>query len=482
MVDGLDRWRQMLNMPTVTNLPGGINWGTQQYQTPGYGTQQGQFTQQQGPSLWQDAPIAGAGKAGTNYAIGGQWGTYIANPKPLEYMPADRAPQVGTNHITGPLTPPQTGQNFVTLPEQGTGGAGGGQSYRWSQGEDGVGHTIVTKPDGTTAEYHIGWGANGGLPQFLEALGLGEYARGFSYGSMTAPTEKFSGHDGYAKRGADGFAYKLREFLAAGQDPQTAAQNALAQVRAWNGGTLAGTGFDALESTGTDRTQVDIGNGNAGNGAGNGAQNGSTDVSVPGMGAGAAAGAAAAGAAGQTGQGNPQYDTYLAESKAGRLAALMQRLGLADPMRQRSVYGSAVGGRLSQVLDPWMQTQGLGGGDVSGVSGMIDKFVGNFRNGGGGMGAIAGDARTGLQTVMSDPRYAALEDPEVIALIQGISQLANINQNEWLQRAYGNIQDDSVGGFYGAINQAARNGGDPASIRYLPHIKNNPLYNFMTGR
>jgi len=187
------------------------------------------------------------------------------------------------------------------------------------------------------------------------------------------------------------------------------------------------------------------------------------------------------GPTGQTGAG--QYNAYLLKDKAARMSALLGRLGLGDPMRQRSVFGSAVGGQLGKLLDPWMQTQGMAGGNVAdNQSSLIDQFVNKFNTGGGGMGSVAADASNAARIASSDPKYASLEDPELIAMLQGFSQLANLPQNPWMQRAYGNIQDDSVANFYGKVDQAAKGGGDPASVRYLNTIKSNPIFSFLTGQ
>jgi len=180
---------------------------------------------------------------------------------------------------------------------------------------------------------------------------------------------------------------------------------------------------------------------------------------------------------------NPQYNMLLQGDKATRMAALLDRLGLGDPMRQRSTFGKAIAGRLGQLLDPWLQTQGIAGGNVAdNQSNLIDKFVGNFQNGGGGMGALAGDASNAARIATTDPRYTGLDNEELIAMLHGFNQLANLPQNEWLQRAYGGLQDDSVANYYGQVNKAAQNGGDPASIRYLQTIKSNPLFGFLTGQ
>lgn len=206
---------------------------------------------------------------------------------------------------------------------------------------------------------------------------------------------------------------------------------------------------------------------------------------APALGSGMVQGGAAAVGAQEArpGQSNPQYNNYLMNNKAGRMAALMARLGFGNPMRSRSVFGSTVGGRLGKMLDPWIDTQGIAGGNVAdNYSGLIDKFVGNFENGGGGMGAIAGDAQNAARTIASDPRYSNMEDPELIAMLQSMSQLANSTQNEWLQRAYGNVQDDSVQDFYTTVDKAAQSGGDPAGIRYLPYVRQNPLFAFLTGQ
>lgn len=180
---------------------------------------------------------------------------------------------------------------------------------------------------------------------------------------------------------------------------------------------------------------------------------------------------------------DPKYNMLLMGDKAARTAALLQRLGLGDPMRQRSVYGQAVGGQLTQLLDPWMKTQGLGGGNVAdNFSDLIDKYTGYFNQGGGGMGAIANDARSGLGTVMGDSKFGALDDDEHIAMIQTLNELADLPKNSWLRKALGNIMDDSVGQFYAGVDQRARAGQDPAGFRYLPFIKGDPRYAFMTGR
>lgn len=263
-----------------------------------------------------------------------------------------------------------------------------------------------------------------------------------------------------------------------GMDPQAAYNAALARLKY----EAQAAGRD-LNTLGFDLTNVQAApQGAAGAGqapqTGQSPQTGGTPVADPNGGGGAVPPVPGAG-----GVSNPQYNLFLQKDKAARMAALLDRLGLGDPMRQRSVFGSAVGGTLGQVLDPWMQTQGMAGGNVTdNFSNLIDKFVGNFKGGGGGMGAIAGDAANAARIASTDPRYTSLEDPEMIALLQGFSQLANLPQNEWLQRAYGNMQDDSVSNFYGQVNKAAQNGGDPASIRYLQTIKSNPLFGFLTGQ
>jgi hypothetical protein len=196
-------------------------------------------------------------------------------------------------------------------------------------------------------------------------------------------------------------------------------------------------------------------------------------------GAGAAPGTGSAPGAG----GDPQYDLFLQQDKAARLAALMDRVGLGTPMRQRGVYGKAVGGALSDLLDPWVQTQGIGGGDVSDISGLIDQFAGRFNAGGGGVASVASDARNAARQAAGNPTYTqGLDDPEIIAMLKGFNQLGSVGYNPWMQRAYGNLQDDSVFEFYNAVNQQARGGGDPAGIRYLPYIQRNPLYGFLTGQ
>jgi hypothetical protein len=178
----------------------------------------------------------------------------------------------------------------------------------------------------------------------------------------------------------------------------------------------------------------------------------------------------------------PQYDIALQQDEALRRAALMNRLGLGTPQRQRSVWGGAVGGTLGQLFDPWMQTQGIGGGDVSNLSGLLDQFVSRFQDGGGGLASVAGDARTAASQAIGDPRFSGLKDPELIAMLKAFSQLGNITSNDWLQRAYGNLQDDSVFDLYSQIDQAARQGQDPASVNYLGILQDNPLYGFLTGR
>jgi hypothetical protein len=178
----------------------------------------------------------------------------------------------------------------------------------------------------------------------------------------------------------------------------------------------------------------------------------------------------------------PQYDIALQQDEALRRAALMNRLGLGTPQRQRSVWGGAVGGTLGQLFDPWMQTQGIGGGDVSNLSGLLDQFVSRFQDGGGGLASVAGDARNAAAQALGNPAFAGLKDPELIAMLKAFGQLGNITSNDWLQRAYGGLQDDSVFDLYSQIDQAARGGLDPASVNYLDVIQQNPLYGFLTGR
>ena len=181
------------------------------------------------------------------------------------------------------------------------------------------------------------------------------------------------------------------------------------------------------------------------------------------------------------GSGNPQYNLDLQGNEVLRTAALLQRLGLGSPMAQSNMLGATRAQRATQLLDPWMQTQGMTGGNVAdNFSSLMDKFVGYLTQS-GGMGAIAGDARAAAQALPGNPLFANAPDNETIGMLKGFNQLANLPMNPWLQRAYGNLQDQSIAQYGNKLNEAAQ-GGLPLDFNYLGYIQQNPLFQFLTGQ
>lgn len=226
--------------------------------------------------------------------------------------------------------------------------------------------------------------------------------------------------------------------------------------------------------------------------AGNTAQGGNTVVSPlnsqgqPGMASGAPPTAPGAQMGQPGGQGSTDYNLYLQNNKVGRMAELLTRLGLGTPQRQRSFVGSTLANTYTDLFDPWMQTQGIGGGNVAdNFSNLMDNFVGKMQ-GSGGMGAIANDANAAIRAIAQggSPYAQGLGDTELFGLLKGFNQLANTPMNPWMQQAYGNLSDDALFNFAQQQGQRLKTGGvDQGTAQtLLQFLQSDPRYGFLTGQ
>lgn len=186
------------------------------------------------------------------------------------------------------------------------------------------------------------------------------------------------------------------------------------------------------------------------------------------------------------GQGSTDYNLYLQNNKVGRMAELLTRLGLGTPQRQRSFVGSTLANTYTDLFDPWMQTQGIGGGNVAdNFSNLMDNFVGKMQ-GSGGMGAIANDANAAIRAIAQggSPYAQGLGDTELFGLLKGFNQLANTPMNPWMQQAYGNLSDDALFNFAQQQGQRLKTGGvDQGTAQtLLQFLQADPRYGFLTGQ
>jgi hypothetical protein len=435
---------------------------------------------QQGPSSYwppvTPAQLAGARSATNN---GGMFGSMLADDTRRFDMPTGGQ---GINTV-GSWGGPQTGQG-------GTGGGGQRFLQEWIYGGNQLG--------GGKYLGNSQWAAGAPIAAGTDLHSLG-YTTSAGYALPVGYDSNQDTFRGELKGEAGETSWsralrKAQDMVINGQaDWNTAIRQSIALVNQEAAAQGKTTGFGQATQTDT------LGNPNGGGWPNGGAgqsmrglgytpptsyqkdngQEGS-DVSMPGYDPGQGAGGTMPGQ--QPGSGtNPQYNLDLRDNKVVRMAALLDRLGLGSPMAQSNMLGGDRANRAMQLFDPWMQTQGIAGGNVAdNFSGLMDKFVGYLQNS-GGMGAIANDASSAARTVMTDPRFATQPDEEMMSLLQGFSQLANLPGNEWLQRAFGNIQDQSVGQYGQLLNQASHD-KKPLDFNYMGYIKKDPIYGFLTGQ
>jgi hypothetical protein len=166
--------------------------------------------------------------------------------------------------------------------------------------------------------------------------------------------------------------------------------------------------------------------------------------------------------------------------KALRLALLLEQLNLNTPLARRNMFTSNAADRIAAVMDPWIRTQGVEGGDVlADYPALLGQLAGYFQQGGGGMASVAGDAREAARRAASDPIFQqGGRDDDLYAMLAAFNQLASLPQNEWLQRAYGNLREGLLGDYAGFNSDPARYG----TTDLLGFIRENPTYQFMTGQ
>jgi hypothetical protein len=228
------------------------------------------------------------------------------------------------------------------------------------------------------------------------------------------------------------------------------------------------------------------GTGSAGGGTAGGSTGG-TGVSAPlPYGQGAAAGAAAAGATTQPG-GNPLnggqggmvnsaggIDQLYQNDRAYRTAQLLKALGLGDINSRLSYGGSVVAKQAPGLFEAWREAQGIGGGGVPNGMDQLGAFAKTY-NAPGALGNIAQTGQGALDWIMKQGGQG-LSDEELIPLIQGFENLANIRQSDTMNRYYGNLTDQGLGQFLQGI------GPNNLTARLVPYLQNNPLFGFLTGK
>jgi hypothetical protein len=398
--------------------------------------------------------------AGTRGSTG--W-TKLADPFPMTY---------------DPMTPP--------------GGTPGGTG--WSEPSTQVPYTAPSTTGGATGAGPFGYDYSGAAPGYNAwALYNGGTQDGGWYNAAADTQQWDAGRgNGTTENSRDRvWRWTLGDLKAQGLDPGQASVEAVNRAflnnvarlhrdfdaNGYNWQQSGFANFDRVLPAGSSGGTGSAGGGTAGGSTGGTGVNPPTPPMGQGLTAGALAGPNGPNgtpAPGSLAGGAGGIDQLYQNDRAYRTAQLLKALGLGDINSRLSYGGSVVAKQAPGLFEAWREAQGIGGGGVPNGTGQLGAFA-NVYNAPGALGNIAQTGQGALDWIMKQGGQG-LSDEELIPLIQGFENLANIRQSDTMNRYYGNLTDQGLGQFLQGI------GPNNLTARLVPYLQNNPLFGFLTGK
>jgi hypothetical protein len=174
------------------------------------------------------------------------------------------------------------------------------------------------------------------------------------------------------------------------------------------------------------------------------------------------------------GGGTGGIDQLYQNNQAYRTAQLLKALGLGDINSRLSFGGSVISREAPKLFEAWREAQGVGGGGVPNGMGQLGAFA-NVYNSPGALGNIAQTGQHGLDWLMGQGQQG-ISDEQLIPMIQGFENLANIRQSDTMNQYYNNLTNQGLFQFAQGI------GPNNLTARLVPYLQNNPLFGFLTGK
>lgn len=165
-----------------------------------------------------------------------------------------------------------------------------------------------------------------------------------------------------------------------------------------------------------------------------------------------------------------------------RLQYILNKMGFGSNRSRRNFAGLAATKNVKSYFNDWRNAMGVGNEGLEDLGGLAQKFAG-YMGQHGGLGNIRNDANAARDRLQAGNEVYS--DPELIALMTDLGNLGTVGAGDIFRAGRANRIDDAMSDYRQSY---VGPGGIDAPGDYTPQdtvmefLRNNPRYNFITGR